>query len=281
MAYDTLQRALFYLMRISIAEGNIKKAETVLQDMENLLGEKNYLKRFSSYDIFFGWFQYILRQPELFPQWLTEKFAPYTHASSSENFGNQTKARYCYLTRNYLPLLSYIAEMKQRESFLYGRIEMFVFEACAHYKMKNKNLAWKAFREAYEAAAPNAILMPFIELGKDMRTLTAAALREKPGDIGIPRLWLESVKHKATTYAKRQSMFISEYKLSNSNNKVLSAREQEVLINLYNGLSQSEIAAKLSLSVNTIKMIIRNLYDKLYVHKISDLIRVAIEQRLV
>jgi LuxR family maltose regulon positive regulatory protein len=281
MAFETLHRALFYLMRIAVAEGNIKKAETALRDIENLLDEKRYFIRYLTYDIALGWFQYILRRPEMFPEWLTEKFSPYTNPSSMENYGNQIKARYCFLTKNYLPLLSYIRELKNRPSYLFGRIEMLAMEACAYYKMKIKHKAWESFKEAYETAAPNDIQMPFIELGKDMRSLIIAALREHPGDtmlsMGIPRPWLESVKHKATEYAKSQSLFINKYKKNDNSIKELTPREKEVLTYLYNGFSQPEIAGKLELSVNTVKTITRILYDKLHVHKISDLVRIAAE----
>jgi LuxR family maltose regulon positive regulatory protein len=282
MAFEIMHRALFYLLRIAVAEGNVKKAETVLRDMENLLNEKLYYKRYITYDISLGWFQYILRRPEMFPEWLTEKFSPYAHTSGIQNFGNQIKARYYFLTKNYLPLLSYIRELKNRESFLFGRIEMLVMEACVYYKMKIKNKAWDSFKEAYETAIPNDIQMPFIELGKDMRSLIIAVLREFPGDtmqsFGIPRPWLESIKHKATEYAKSQSLFINEHKKNSTGVKELTPREKDVMVYLYNGFSQPEIAKKLDLSVNTIKTITRILYDKLHVHKISDLVRIAAEQ---
>ncbi|MCL2703165.1 MAG: LuxR C-terminal-related transcriptional regulator [Defluviitaleaceae bacterium] len=284
MSFETLHRALFYLMRIAVAEGNVNKAETALRNIENLLNEEKYYNRYLSYDISLGWFQYVLRQPEMFPEWLTKKISPYTHPSSIENFGNQIKARYYFLKKNYLPLLSYIRELKHRESFLYGRVEMLAMEACAYYKMKNnKELAWKSFRDAYETAAPNDIQMPFIELGKDMRSLIIAALREHSSDsaqcIGIPCSWLESIKYKATSYAKSQSVFINEHKKNSISDKELTPREKDVLTYLYKGFSQPEIANKLDLSVNTIKTITRILYDKLHVHKISDLVRIAAEQR--
>jgi LuxR family maltose regulon positive regulatory protein len=146
--------------------------------------------------------------------------------------------------------------------------------------MKNKSEAMATLKEAYKTASPNNLIMPFIELGKDMRTLTMAALREP--DVDVPRQWLESIKNRATSYAKNQSLFINEYKLSDAAlNKTLSAREQDVLSDLYHGFSQAEIARKHSLSVNTVKMVTKNIYEKLHVHKISDLIRVAAEQRLV
>jgi LuxR family maltose regulon positive regulatory protein len=283
MSFETLHGALFYLMKIAVAEGNIGKAEAALRDMENLLGERRYYKRYPYYDISLGWFQYVLRRPETFPEWLTQKFSPCTHPCSIENYGNQIKARYCFLTKNYLPLLYYIKEMKHGSLFLYARAEMLALEACTHYKMKNKGMAWKSLKEAYETAAPNDIQMPFIELGKDMRSFIIAVLRDYSDDgaqcTGIPRAWLESIKYKAASYAKSQSLFINEYKKSNISATELTPREKDVMAYLYKGFSQPEIAGRLDLSVNTIKTITRILYDKLHVNKISDLVRIAAEQK--
>jgi DNA-binding NarL/FixJ family response regulator len=115
-----------------------------------------------------------------------------------------------------------------------------------------------------------------------MRTLTTVALKElsSGSGIGIPRLWLEAVKSKTTSYAKNQSLFLTEHNV-NRDDKVLTAREQDILHDLYHGFSQIEIANKRSLSVNTVKMYTKNLYNKLQVHKIADLIRIAAEQGLV
>jgi len=277
--FETIHRALFYIMRISIIQGNRAKTGQAMKDIEALLDENGYRRRFITYDIASGWYYCVIRQPETIPDWLKGDFAPYSHAYFIENLGNQIKARYYFLTRKYLPLLSYIGEMRQRESILYGRIEMLAMEACVHYHMKNKGLALGSLKEAYEAAAPNGILTPFIELGRDMRTLIMAALRED--DAGVPRSWLELIRHKATSYAKNQSKLISEYNVYSGGGNALSSREQDVLSDLYHGLSQTEIATKQSLSTNTVKMVTKSIYEKLNVHKISDLIRVAVEQRLV
>jgi LuxR family maltose regulon positive regulatory protein len=278
--YEIGQMAHFYSLRISILQGNRKNAVQILKDIKTRLDEEAYSRRFMSYDIISGWYSCVIRQPEKVPDWLKGEFVPYVYANFIDNFGNQIRARYHYLTRNFRPLLSYIKEMKKRESTLYGRVEMLAMEACIRYQMKNKLGAWISFKEAFTTAMPNNIIMPFIELGKDMRTLVSTFLREQP-DLGIPRTWLESLKHKATSYAKNQSTFITENKTGNSNNKILSARENDVLNDLYHGFSQAEIASKRSLSVNTIKMVTKSIYDKLHVHKISDLVRIAAEQGLV
>ena len=126
--------------------------------------------------------------------------------------------------------------------------------------------------------------MPFLELGKDMRTLTNAALKESDGSSSkIPKAWLEMINRKSASYAKRHAYIISEYKRSNrmNGNIVLSTRESEILKDLSHGLSRAEIAVSRSLSINTVKMVINNIYNKLGAENIADLIRIAAEQKLI
>jgi len=268
-------------MRASVFQKNPIKAAQTLKDIETLLDETGYFNRFYNYDIVLGWYYYILREPKKTPDWLKGQFSSVPNTIFLENFGNQIKARYHYLTKNYLPLLSYIKDMKQRESVLYGRVELLAIEACIHYQMKNKDEAWKVFKEAYDTAYPNNIIMPFIELGKDMRTLTISALCEK--DSGIPNEWLEKIRHESLYYARNQSMFITsiESEKNNNTNATFSPREYEILSDLYNGLSQKEIAAKRKIALNTVKMNMKRIYSKLDVHRVTDLIRVVAEQHLV
>ncbi|MDR0314014.1 MAG: hypothetical protein LBI14_10500, partial [Treponema sp.] len=207
--FEIEHRALSYILRIAILQGNYVKAEQALKDMKAQLDENEYTNRFINYDISISWYYYILGLPDKTPDWLKENFSPYGHAGFIENFGNQIKARFCYMTKNYPPLLSDIQQMKQRESYLFGRVEMLAMEACVHYKLKDKNKAFAVLLEAYNTASPNGLLMPFIELGKDMRTLTIAALKEESK---IPRPWLEGINRKSALYAKHQGYVITEYR---------------------------------------------------------------------
>jgi len=171
--------------------------------------------------------------------------------------------------------------MKQRESYLFQRIEMLAIEACIHYRMKNKEKSFAALLDGYKTAVPNGIIMPFIELGKDMRTLTASVLKESKCD--IPVSWLENINHKASSYAKRQTQIILEYKqaIGFENNYILSPRECEVLRDLSNGLSRTEIAASHNLSINTVKTIISMILSKTGAKNLPHLVRIAIEKKII
>jgi LuxR family maltose regulon positive regulatory protein len=279
--FEIIHRALLYILRISFTQGNYQKAEQALLETKSFLNEDLYISRYTNYDISLAWYYCVLCRPENLPDWLKENFSSYGHAAFTENFGNQMNAWYCLLTRNYPPLLSYIHEMKTRESFLFGRIEMLAMEACVHYKMKDKKPAFAALQEAYKNAAPNGIVIPFIELGKDMRTLSAAALKESIRN--IPKKWLENINRKSASYAKRQVHLIAEYKQANliPDNIVLSTRENEILADLSHGLSRSEIAASRGFSINTVKTVINNIYIKLGAENLADAIRIASERKIV
>jgi len=158
---------------------------------------------------------------------------------------------------------------------------MLAMEACIHYKLKEKEKAFTVFEEAYKNAAPNGLLMPFIEMGKDMRTLAAAMLKESRKV--IPASWLEDVNHKSATYAKRRSHVIAEYMQTSgiTDNIVMSPREAEILADLSHGLSRAKIASAHNLSINTVKMVINNIRYKLGAENLADIIRIAVERKLI
>jgi len=273
--------ALFYTLRLCVAQGNYEKAEQALKDMKALLDESENADSSASYDLALAWYCCALGLPEKTPDWLKGNFSQYGHASFFENFGNQMKALYCYSTRNFVPVLAYIDEMKQRESTLYGRIGMLAMEACVYYRMKEKDRALAVLKEAYETASPNDLVMPFIELGKDMRTLTGYAMRESAA--GIPQAWLEGINRKAAYYAKHQVHVAEKYRQANrlADDIVLSPRESDILLDLSHGLSRTEIAESRGLSVNTVKMVINNTYCKLGAGNLAGLIRIAVEQKRI
>ena len=282
--YEIFHRTQIYLMRLSAAQGNFIKAEQAVKELKDQLGESEYANRYVNYDIAFTIYCFLTGSIDNIPEWLKWDFTPYRHASFVENLENQVKTRYFYRTKNFPPLLAYIEEMKHRESFLYGRISLLALEACVFYQIKEKERAFSSLIEAYNEASPNDLIMSFIELGKDMRTLISSFIREK-GDHSdkIPLSWLELAGRKAASYAKRQAAAAEEYRRSNKaeGTIVLSPREMDILKDLSHGLSRAEMAVNHKLSINTVKMVVNNIYSKLGAENAADLIRIAMERKII
>ena len=60
----------------------------------------------------------------------------------------------------------------------------------------------------------------------------------------------------------------------------LTEREQEILLQMTNGLTKKEIGTKLFLSHHTIDTHVRSIYNKLHVNKRSSAVSKALKERL-
>jgi len=279
--YDIQSRAYFYLIVLSLSRGDVNGANVFLQATKALLDEKDYVLRYEAYDISLGHYYLVLGQPELIPGWLKADFLPYAHPAFLENYANRVKAQYKYQTNRFRELLVFLENAQESQTVLFGRIVYKVLRALTLYHLKRKKEAICVLAEAYHLAEPNRIVIPFTQYSKDMRTLTAAALKDD--DCHIPKAWLEDINRRASAFAKRKAHLISEYITANHAEKeiTLTTREIAVLEDLSHGLSRTEIAASQRISVNTVKMVINIIYEKLCVTSLPDAIRVAMDRKII
>ena len=279
--YEVRNRAIFYLLRIGVAQGNFEKIQELLKELEAQLGMTEYFSRYLSYDIVSSWYYSLLGQPQFVANWLKGNFSQGTLPIFQSDFGNVIKAKFNYSNKQYDELLSFLENDQKPYSALLRDLEKKTYEAVCKYHIKDRDAALATLQEAYGLALSNDLIMPFIEMGKDMRTLTAAAMRDKKCD--IPRQWLETINQKAATYAKRLSLVVSEYKKANDmeSDVPLSSREIDVLNDLSHGLSRPEIADSHGLSVNTVKMVLNAIYEKLNANNVADVLRIAFDRKLI
>jgi len=279
--YVTQNRALVYLMHMDLARGDNESAAEKLKEMEALLSEKDYGVRYTMYDIAYSFYHLLLGQPEKIPEWLKGDFMLYTHPSFLENYANRVKLRYHYQARHYSAVLAFIESAMEHPAILYDKIELKIMQALSFYQFKRYSEALSVFTEAYRLSESNKLIALFVQFAKDMRTLSAAAL--KSASCAIPRKWLEDINHKSSTLAKRKAKLISEYALANNLEKgvKLTEREIDVLKDLSDGLSRTEIASGRNISVNTVKMNINIIYDKLGVFSLSEAIRAAADLKII
>jgi LuxR family maltose regulon positive regulatory protein len=285
--YETENRALFYLLRINLTRGNYEAVENILRQAEAQLNEPDYPNRFTIHDICCGWYYAHIGQTDRLAPWLKNDFEESDLNSIAFGLEVLVKAKYHFAERR-CPAALAVLESRGRRSglwdFVLGRIEKKVLEAVCWYQIRDKSAAFAALETAYGLAAPNALYMPFTELGKDMRALADAALKDKTA--ALPRDWLEGVRRDAAAYAKKWFAVAERYRPEESRKGTaergdLSRRETGILANLAQGMTQEEIAGLSSLSVNTVKSVIRSVYRKLGAVNKADAVRIAVSRGLV
>jgi LuxR family maltose regulon positive regulatory protein len=283
--YEVENRALYYLLRISLAQGNYDAIPGVFRQLEAQLDEVHYINRFTCHDVVVGWYYAQIGQTDKVASWLKNDFEASDLNSMNLGLEVLVKAK-CHLTeKRYPAALAALTAMETRNNqydagdFILGRISMKAMEAVCRYQSRDKERAFAALEEAYSLAHPNALYMPFMELGKDMRTLAAAALKD--GGTAVPRTWLETIRRNASAYAKKL-FAISEWRQITGRTAVsLSRREQEVLEGFSRGLTREEIAAASSISINTVKSVARSIYNKLGAVNRADAVRIAVARGMI
>ncbi|GHV90929.1 hypothetical protein AGMMS50268_14320 [Spirochaetia bacterium] len=303
--YETENRALFYLLRIHLSSAHYKEMRDVLKEMEAQLEQYYYINRFIHHDVNRGWFCAQIGNTAGIAPWLKNDFEESDLNSMARGREILVRAKYQFAEKRYPAALASLENWTDDvgEPVL-GKVETKALEAVCRYQLRREGSglrdgegAFAALEQAYRLAEPNGFSMPFTELGKDMRTLAEAALKDKPAlhskAAGIPQAWLEEVRRNAAAYAKK---LYTAAELFGKNaaegydkgetektrvNKTsalptpLSRREKEVLLYLSQGLTREEIAAALNLSINTVKSNVRSIYIKLGAVNRADAIRIA------
>jgi LuxR family maltose regulon positive regulatory protein len=275
--------ALFYLLRLSVKEGIYQVTRALLEQMAALSERDGFLNRRLFYDLATGWFYVKIGLPDCVPAWLRsayECFGAGSHLQTREGIIRG----WCFLYgRRYLLALGSVqipAAEEPPERFFYGEIEKNILCAVISQQSGNKTDAVRFLQKAYDAAAPESVETPFVEMGKYMRPL--ASLAAKSG-APIPEAWLSEICSKASIYAKKLAAVASGYKTEHlmRDGISLSERESQVLTDLYHGLSRAEIAAHRYISVNTVKSVTRMLYVKLGADNNVDAVRIALGLKLI
>jgi LuxR family maltose regulon positive regulatory protein len=292
--YEVEHRALVYLMWIYIHTGDVAGIQKLERQMKGLLEKNGYINRYNIYDVVMGRFYTQIG--------LTKKIAAWLRTESPEGeldimfrgFDILIKPLYLFVEKNFPAALKALEEEKARGdlgSFLLGFLELTALEAVIRHQLGDRAGAFQALKNAYDAASPNALNTPFVELGESMHSLVSAVLKdcleEKTGGgaggvEGIPRNWLYSIRSKASAYAKKCSLVMARYADRDTGGFLdFSEHERTILAGLSCGRTAQKIAADMKISVKMVKSVIRSVYAKLGVTNRAAAVRAATARGLL
>ena len=281
--YSIEAMAASYLLRISLHEGDYTLTREVIKQLSAHLQIRDFWNNQLLYDLFMGFFYAQIGLPAMIPRWLIMDAKDATSEVHIPAGELAVGVRGHIALKNFSQALTVLCNAYPREPqerFLLSELALVLLTAVARIQTGDSAGAVSDFAKAYELSFEGVFEMPFIELGKNLRPLVAAVSQS---DNGIPGQWLKTIERKASIYAKKTSTIMNAYKKEQRipDAVQLSEREQEVLNDLYHGLSSDEIAANRYLSINTVKKILQSIYIKLDANNNVDAIRIAIEQKLI
>ncbi|MDR3192278.1 MAG: LuxR C-terminal-related transcriptional regulator [Treponema sp.] len=287
LQYETENRGLFFLLRISIHTGDREEIENLFRQLENQLERNDFFNRFILYDIVSGWFYAQIGNTGRMAPWLKNSFEKSELSDLFRPFEVMVKVKHAFSEGRYgaIPrILETQDTARGIESFYTGKLEALLLKSAAWYRLGSTHTALTGLEEAYKIASPQSFDMPFIELGEDMYLLAGAALSSEKNS--MPTEWLEKIRNRASAYGKRVSVLAESFQQTgreaseqglpeNSPVPVLRRREEMVLRALSQGFTREEIARHEQISLNAVKEDIKNLYEKLGALNRADAIRIA------
>jgi len=281
--YGVEAMALQYLLRIAISEGNYSLAKQVQKQLYKHLDNPNFWSRQLLLDLSLGYFFAQTGLPALSPMW----FVSDEREASSEIHSPVGELIVC--VKNYMALKKYDQALtvlnnsyprEPHNRFLIGELIISLLSAVAKVRTGDHDGGLSDFKKAYALSFDGVFEMPFIELGKELSLLSAAALGR---DSGIPDEWLRRITRKAGIYAKKAAVVRDSYKKDKKIKDTiqLTGRELEVLSDLYHGLTREEIAENMHISLPTVKKTLESIYVKLDASNAADAIRIAMKNNLI
>lgn len=279
--------ANFFLMRIYVSTGDYAKASALLALIEENMNAPESTSSLVLYDILKGWVYVKFNMLDEVPQWiLSDEMAK--KMLSPVIVGREYLVRSdALLARGeYQQLLAFMEHtdiIYTERGILYAVIQNEITRAIVYHCLGNHLESVRSLNRAYTLSNPNNLIIQYIEYGRQMRATIAAARRS--GQCAIPVDWLDSIYTKSSTYAKQLSRVVLAFqneRLSMKKSAVaLSKREKELIIHLSNGLTRSEMASHLGVSINTVKSILQSAYNKLGASNSADAVRIASAQKIV
>lgn len=195
-------------------------------------------------------------------------------------YENSIHARYLIAREDYdraLTLLEGVLTEAESMKRLYLKIEVEILRALAFHAQGKQQPAVDALSDALQLARPEGFVRVFLDFGGTLRRALEAAIYEfsEPSLVAYSQTILDSFTTQAPSKTTSSSTRIGELAES------LSERELDVLRLLPSSLSSTEMANELSISINTLRSHLKNIYTKLDSHSRYEAIARAREAGLL
>ena len=283
--HDLVCDAYFVLAKTYCMKGEYDKMLGAIEKIKQYVNEIDIPEMYEVSESAATWLELRMGRVKNIPEWFkTEKGDIASMLPLVVGRGEVLYGVYLLLKQKYTTLIAYFEKVK--DWFLskgWGdRMSTVIILAYAYLKVGNEEKAVDAFKELYDMTYHNGIITPFIEMGNMMRSFIEHVKKNNHYDFDDE--WLENISRKASTYAKRLAYMVKEHSKNNSykpEEYTLSGREHNILLNLFQGLTRDEIAWEIGISVNTVKSVIKSIYNKLGAVNRADAVRIAADKGML
>ncbi len=270
-----LLAALFVHLRLALLRGDAAAVTDVMEQMREEIRQGGLSAYLHTFDLCEGFLYGSLSDGKKIPDWIVA--------------GNERETRIPFPTQGYYNIIYGKALLIQGEFAkflglatqfqnvaaifpnLLAQLYIFIYEAAACFRMGRIESAQNALYQALDLAAPDRLIMPFVENASFILPVITSLTATGPQASFLHDIQVLHVK-----YAKGVAEVQHSLTTGARNPLKLTAREQEIAELVASGLSNQRIAATLFITEATVKKSLQNTYTKLNINSRTALAKIIL-----
>jgi LuxR family transcriptional regulator, maltose regulon positive regulatory protein len=272
-----LLAALFVHLRVALQRGDAQTITGIIDRMHVEIRQLGIAGYVNTSELCEGFLFATLADNKKIPRWIATGNSNESRLLfPTQAFYNTIYARALLLQGEYAQLLGLAGQFHATAAIfpnLLAQIYTHIYEAAACNRLNRNSDAKKFLYQALELAAPDRLLMPFVENGDFLLPLI--------NDWPKSDLHASFIREVSNLYAKFTKILPAlQHTLSDSYrpSAALTPREQEMAELVAAGLSNRRIAETLFVTEATVKKALQSIYTKLHINSRTALTKLMIEE---
>ncbi len=257
---DILICAVFLQIRVALFKGDYAYAAYSLQKIKEQTEKGKWHHLMDTITLCQVFLQASLGQKQDIPEWIINgNFASGKIYFPAVAFFNMIYGQVLLVCKEYHKILGnmdYFMETATVFPNLLAKIYTHIYAAAASEKLNRRDAALEEVKKALELAFPDQLLMPFVEHCNLIEPLLSELYHG-----GMQREFISSVLRLYEPYGRAIKSIVGEY--FTKDKPVLSEREAEVAQLVAQGFSNKEIGLQLYITTNTVKTMLKRIFEKL------------------
>lgn len=251
---------LFLQVRLAFVTGDLQGARQSLRQMRVEVEEYGQYQVVHTVDMCEGFIDAYLGYREKIPAWVAAGNLQESRLHfPSHAFFNIIYGKALLIGGQYLKLIGLTSHFHNLASVfpnLLAQVYNYIYTAAAHHKLQHPQEARAALRQAAEIAASDGIIMPFVENGEHIGDMLAE-LAKDARYVGFAG----RVNEAYAAFVPKLAAMRRQKTVDGATR--LTERELEIARLAAEGLTNREIGMRLYISENTVKMALKNIFEKL------------------
>lgn len=251
--------AIFLESRIAVVKNDYSNVVRILQKLKEEIEDKKWFNLTHSLDLCEAYIKTMFQNTEEIPEWITDGDFNFSRLYyPSKSYFNIVYGRVLLIKREYHKLLGISDQFMEVASVfpnLLGQIYSFIYIAASNEKIYRRGAALEALNKALGISLPDNIYMPFVENCDHIKPLL-----EEIKNQGVFIKQINDILKIYESYQKSVQKITKKY--FKQNKVKLTGREMEIVQLVIRGMSNNEIAKSLYISENTVKTILKRVFEK-------------------